>query len=419
VDADDAFEDAEGFLGGVAGFFFAGGGDDGVPPDVGWGFAAGGFFGADKTRGHVGYAVRGGEVKGVVGGMFGVPEDVVVLGGPAFSAACAVVICPDDLVLEAGSPRAAVQGEDFVEHDLAVVDLAGVDMEEERASRRQDTVGFGEARSKEAEEVVKGVGVAGCGGEFLGAVALPSEAGAVASGVADGLDAVALLRGAGVEGRVDVDELYAAGGHFAEGGQVVLLDDTVQAGLRKGVSIRAGFMRAEGVRIRLVKHLITGTAGDANVATELYFEDLYPGLKFNSGRSYKVTAEEIKQFAELYDPQPFHLDEAAGESSFFKGLAASGWLTAAIVMRLRVESIHIAGGMIGAGVEEIRWTQAVRPGDSLRTEAEILNVRKSATRPKYGVVRSKTTVFNQRGEVVMRSVVNFLAPIKTDATEAK
>ncbi|WP_158819223.1 MaoC family dehydratase [Granulicella sp. S156] len=146
---------------------------------------------------------------------------------------------------------------------------------------------------------------------------------------------------------------------------------------------------------------------------ELYFEDLHPGLKFNSSRSYKVTAEEIKEFAERYDPQPFHLDEAAGESSFFKGLAASGWLTAAIVMRLRVESIHIAGGMIGAGVEEIRWTQPVRPGDSLRTEAEILSVRHSASRPAFGVVRSRTVVFNQRDEVIMRSVVNFLAPLRT------
>jgi acyl dehydratase len=146
------------------------------------------------------------------------------------------------------------------------------------------------------------------------------------------------------------------------------------------------------------------------LATELYFEDLSVGMRFDSLRSYKVTAEEIKQFAEAYDPQPFHLDEKAGESSFFKGLAASGWLTAAIVMRLRVESIQIAGGMIGAGVEEMRWMQAVRPGDSLRTEAEILNVRLSNSRPDFGVVRSRTTVFNQRDEVVMRSVVNFLAP---------
>jgi acyl dehydratase len=147
--------------------------------------------------------------------------------------------------------------------------------------------------------------------------------------------------------------------------------------------------------------------------SELYFEDLYPGMKFESTRAYKVTAEEIKQFAESYDPQPFHLDEAAGESSFFQGLAASGWLTAAIVMRLRVESIKIAGGMIGAGVEEIRWMQPVRPGDTLRTEAEILNVRKSSSRPSFGVVRSRTLVYNQRNEVVMRSVVNFLAPVKS------
>jgi len=146
------------------------------------------------------------------------------------------------------------------------------------------------------------------------------------------------------------------------------------------------------------------------VPTELYFEDLYPGMKVNSSRSYKVTAEEIKQFAESYDPQPFHLDEAAGESSFFKGLAASGWLTAAIVMRLRVESFHIAGGMIGAGVEEMRWMQPVRTGDTLRTEAEILEMRPSRRRPLYGVVKSRTLTFNQRGETVMRTVVNFLAP---------
>jgi acyl dehydratase len=149
---------------------------------------------------------------------------------------------------------------------------------------------------------------------------------------------------------------------------------------------------------------------------DLYFEDLHPGMKFNSNRSYRVTAEEIMEFAERYDPQPFHLDQAAGESSFFKGLAASGWLTAAIVMRLRVESIHIAGGMIGAGVEEIRWMQPVRPGDTLRTEAEILNARHSSSRPEYGIVRSRTQVFNQRDEIVMRSIVNFLAPLRTPPT---
>ena len=146
---------------------------------------------------------------------------------------------------------------------------------------------------------------------------------------------------------------------------------------------------------------------------ELYFEDFYVGQKMNSVGSAKVTAEEIKEFGQKYDPQPFHLDEAAGQSSFFKGLAASGWLTAAIVMRLRVQSITVAGGMIGAGVEEMRWTEPVRPGDSIRTEIEVLGVRHSLSRPDYGIVRTRTLALNQRNEVVLRSTVNFLAPLRT------
>jgi acyl dehydratase len=148
------------------------------------------------------------------------------------------------------------------------------------------------------------------------------------------------------------------------------------------------------------------------MAQEMYFEDFFPGQIFNSERSYRVTAKEIISFGEQYDPQPFHIDETAGKNSFFSGLCASGWLTAAIVMRLRVESIKVAGGMIGAGVEEMRWTQPVRPDDSLRTRAEILQVRHSAQRPEYGVIRSQTIVYNQRDEVVMRSVVNWLAPLR-------
>ena len=145
---------------------------------------------------------------------------------------------------------------------------------------------------------------------------------------------------------------------------------------------------------------------------ELYFEDFYVGQTMNSIGSAKVTAEEIKEFGQKYDPQPFHLDEAAGEGSFFKGLAASGWLTAAIVMRLRVQSITVAGGMIGAGVEEMRWTEPVRPGDTLRTEIEVLGVRHSTTRKNYGIVRTRTLAFNQNNVIVLRSTVNFLAPIK-------
>ncbi len=145
---------------------------------------------------------------------------------------------------------------------------------------------------------------------------------------------------------------------------------------------------------------------------ELYFEDFYVGQTFQSVVNARVTAEEIKEFGQKYDPQPFHLDEAAGEGSFFKGLAASGWLTAAIVMRLRVQSIKVVGGMIGAGVEEMRWTEPVRPGDTLRTEIEVVGVRQSTSRKDYGIVRTRTLAYNQRNEVVMRSTVNFLAPVR-------
>lgn len=148
------------------------------------------------------------------------------------------------------------------------------------------------------------------------------------------------------------------------------------------------------------------------MANALYFEDFYVGQTFHSVGSAKVSAEEIKEFGQKYDPQPFHLDEAAGEGSFFKGLAASGWLTAAIVMRLRVQSIVVAGGMIGAGVEEMRWTEPVRPGDTIRTEIEVAGVRHSTSRKDYGIVRTRTLAYNQRNEVVMRSTVNFLAPVK-------
>jgi len=145
---------------------------------------------------------------------------------------------------------------------------------------------------------------------------------------------------------------------------------------------------------------------------ELYFEDFYVGQKFASIGAYKVTAAEIKEFGQKYDPQPFHLDEHAGEGSFFKGLAASGWLTAAIVMRLRVESITVAGGMIGAGVEEMRWTTPVRPGDTIRSEIEVLGVRHSQSRRDYGIVRTRSIAYNQRNEVILRATVNFLAPVR-------
>jgi acyl dehydratase len=148
---------------------------------------------------------------------------------------------------------------------------------------------------------------------------------------------------------------------------------------------------------------------------DLYFEDFHVGQKFNSITSYTVTAAEIKDFGQKYDPQPFHLDEAAGEASFFHGLAASGWLTAAIVMRLRVQSLRVSGGMIGAGAEEMRWTEPVRPGDTLRTEIEVVGLRRAKTRPEYGIVTTTTECYNQNNKVVLRATVNFFAPLRAPA----
>ena len=115
----------------------------------------------------------------------------------------------------------------------------------------------------------------------------------------------------------------------------------------------------------------------------------------------RVEPERIKSFAAEFDPQPFHLDEGSARDSFFKGLAASGWHTAAITMRLLVEGeLKPAGGIIGAGFDEMRWPRPVRPGDELRVESEILEVRISKSRSDQGVIKVRTTTLNQNDEPV-------------------
>ena len=134
--------------------------------------------------------------------------------------------------------------------------------------------------------------------------------------------------------------------------------------------------------------------------SERFFDDFAVGQKFSSGTA-TVTAERIKSFAAEFDPQPFHLDEAAAQNSLFAGLAASGWHTAAIAMRLFVESdLHPAGGTIGAGVEDLRWPKPVRPGDVLHLEGEVIEARASRSRPDLGIVKIRATVYNQRNEPV-------------------
>ena len=134
--------------------------------------------------------------------------------------------------------------------------------------------------------------------------------------------------------------------------------------------------------------------------TEKYLEDLKVGDRFGSG-TIEVTEESIIAFARAFDPQPFHLDEKAAAESIFKGLAASGWHTGAMSMKLFVTGeLKLAGGSVGLGVDELRWPQAVRPGDVLRLETEILDVRASRSKPDRGIIRIRNVTANQRGEVV-------------------
>jgi acyl dehydratase len=126
-----------------------------------------------------------------------------------------------------------------------------------------------------------------------------------------------------------------------------------------------------------------------------YFEDLSVGQRFRSG-TYTVDADQIKAFARAWDPQPFHLDEEAAARTVFGGLVASGWHTVAISMRLLVTGeLHPANGILGLGVEDLRWLKPVRPGDTLRVESEIVEVRPSMSRPDHGVVKIRHTTTNQ------------------------
>jgi acyl dehydratase len=141
-----------------------------------------------------------------------------------------------------------------------------------------------------------------------------------------------------------------------------------------------------------------------------YLEDFAVGQKYKTA-SLTVTPGDIKAFASQFDPQVFHLDEEAAKKTFFGGLAASGWHTAALTMRLLVQGeLKPAGGIIGAGFEEFRWPKPVRPGDVLRVESEILDVRESKSRPTQGIIKVRTTTLHQDGEPVQVFVGSLVVP---------
>jgi acyl dehydratase/ribonuclease HI len=146
----------------------------------------------------------------------------------------------------------------------------------------------------------------------------------------------------------------------------------------------------------------------ATPAKVLYLDDLHVGQKFSSG-TYRMTEDRIKTFAAEFDPQPFHLDDMAARDSVFRGLAASGWHTAAATMRLLVTSgLPFAGGLVGLG-GEISWARPTRPGDTLRVESEILAIVPSRTKPNQAVVTVRNTTLNQKDEEVQVLTTKILA----------
>jgi acyl dehydratase len=140
----------------------------------------------------------------------------------------------------------------------------------------------------------------------------------------------------------------------------------------------------------------------------LYLEDLAVGQRFTSG-THTMEEAEITGFAGRYDPQPFHLDAAAGRATLFGGLVASGWHTAGTSMRLIVQSVPIAGGVIGSG-GELLWTAPVRAGDTLRVECEVLEVTPSRSRPDRGSVIMRCLTKNQAGETVQSFTPKLVVP---------
>ena len=139
----------------------------------------------------------------------------------------------------------------------------------------------------------------------------------------------------------------------------------------------------------------------------LYLDDLQVGQRFKSG-THRMEEDRMKEFAAEFDPQPFHLDEAAGRNSIFGGLAASGWHTAAVTMRLSVTGgMRLGGGSVGLG-GEISWPRPTRPGDTLHVETEILEIVPSRSKPNQGVVKMRTTTLNQNGEEVQVFIVKII-----------
>jgi acyl dehydratase len=144
-----------------------------------------------------------------------------------------------------------------------------------------------------------------------------------------------------------------------------------------------------------------------------YFEDIEIGTRQSFG-SYEVTREEVIDFAQKYDPQPFHLDDEAAAATHFGRLSASGWQTCAMTMRMMVENMHREeqAGLGSPGIDELKWRRPVYPGDTLRCETEVIARRRSRKRPEMGLFRSRIQVFNQDDDVVLEMISNGLIRVR-------
>ncbi|HEY6599269.1 MAG TPA: MaoC/PaaZ C-terminal domain-containing protein [Pseudomonadales bacterium] len=146
---------------------------------------------------------------------------------------------------------------------------------------------------------------------------------------------------------------------------------------------------------------------------ERYFEDFALGQRVVGTQRIRLDAARAKAFAEEFDPQPFHLDASAAEQSLFRGLAVSGWLTGAVTMRLLVDGdLKPAGGILGAGIDELRWLRPVRADDELRIESEVIEVSAPQAGRQHGSVRVRTLTINQRDETVMSYIANLRVPVR-------
>jgi acyl dehydratase len=152
--------------------------------------------------------------------------------------------------------------------------------------------------------------------------------------------------------------------------------------------------------------------------TEHFLEEYQVGQTYSSSVA-RVESGRIRSFAAEFDPQPFHLSEEGAAGTVFGSLAASGWHTAAMTMRLVVEgTLRPAGGVVGLGFDEFRWPSPVRPGDELHAETEIVEVRSSKSRPGHGVIKVRITTRNQHGLPVQIAVGHLLVP-REDREDAK